>query len=315
MIEEQDQYVLIMDSGAFSIRREKEGKRSKMKKEKTPFIERYLHYILENLDKIDYFVNLDVIPLDSHSSTNKSQAKVSAQESWDNYWWLVKHGKKKKKLMPVFHRDEPWYWLEKMVQEIPYIGLSPGKNRSTSQKRKWLNRAMTILCDKEGMPRVKFHGFGVASFSLLRQYSWYSIDSSTWLVITHKGAVLLPRTTNNKWDFSKTPERIGVSARTMYDRIQVAPDRLKSQFMRYINWLGYEMGESKFVEVPENYSLVPRKEIWYKKGKIVERLIKRGISNDFQQRNEMNAFFFIELEKTFPKWPWAYKHKRKGFVF
>ena len=312
---EQDQYIMIMDSGAFSIRREQEGKRSKMKEEEFPFIERYLHYILANLHKVEYFVNLDVIPLDSVNSIAKPQAILSAQEGWDNYWWLVKHGVPKEKLMHVFHRDEQWYWLEKMTDQIPYIGLSPGKNRSTAQKKRWLDHAMIILCDKKGMPRVKFHGFAVTSFSLLRQFPWFSVDSSTWLIITHKGAVLLPRTTNTKWDYSLTPERIGVSARTMYERIQTAPKELKAKFMRYIKHLGYEMGSSEFVPVAEDYSLVPKQEIWYKKGEVIERIIECGLSNDFQQRNEVNAHYWIEFEKTFKPWPWAFKLKRKGFIF
>jgi hypothetical protein len=41
----------------------------------------------------------------------------------------------------------------------------------------------------------------------------------------------------------------------------------------------------------------------------LEIVIDPGISNKYQLRDEMNILYFLDLEKSRPAWPWAFKTK------
>jgi hypothetical protein len=45
----------------------------------------------------------------------------------------------------------------------------------------------------------------------------------------------------------------------------------------------------------------------------VEIILTPGISNKYQLRDEMNIIYFLDLEKSMPKWPWAFEKKYGGF--
>jgi hypothetical protein len=202
-----------------------------------------------------------------------------------------------------------------MVENMPYIGLSPGRYRNIAQKIRWLDTCMNIICDGKGYPKTKFHGFAVTSLRLMSRYPWYSVDSSSWTSIARQGAVVSPAKRKNKWEYVKQQYCIGVSSRTSYPRVQEQPKNIKNQFYDYLNLMGYKLGTSKFRKVDENYKINRENEIWFKKGEIVEEVVERGISNDHRLRNEMNALFYINLEKELPKWPWPFKEKKKrGFL-
>ena len=46
-----------------------------------------------------------------------------------------------------------------------------------------------------------------------------------------------------------------------------------------------------------------------------EVIIEKGVSNVYQLRDEMNIIYFLDLEASMPKWPWAFKTDeiQKGF--
>jgi len=55
--------------------------------------------------------------------------------------------------------------------------------------------------------------------------------------------------------------------------------------------------------------------VGWSQDKIVEVIIEKGLCNDYMQRDELNIIYFLDLEKSFPKWPWPYKKKQKGLLF
>lgn len=78
--------------------------------------------------------------------------------------------------MPVFHTGEPFQVLERMIDEgYTYIALGKLLGNSVKALRPWLAKAFRI---SDG--RAVFHGFGMTVWSLLREFPFYSVDSSSW---------------------------------------------------------------------------------------------------------------------------------------
>jgi len=163
-IERRSSYdTIIVDSGAYSV----------WNKGQRIVIDKYITFCLKYMSGIDYVVNLDVIP-------GKPGKKPSKAEGYNNYHYMLKKGIPKEQLIHVFHQGENFKWLEKMVREMEYIGLSPANDRSTKEKMEWLRQCMPYVCDSDGYPLIKFHGFGVTAPPVIRAIPFYSVDSRTW---------------------------------------------------------------------------------------------------------------------------------------
>jgi len=258
-----------------------------------------------------------VIPSDAwNDSCGRKEAKESAKESWNNYWHMVNNGVPKEKLIYVFHMNEPLYWLEKVIKsEIPYIGLSPNTKSDFHNKKNWLDRVMNVACDNEGYPRAKYHGFGVSSLPLILQYPWFSVDSTYWIYRGRYGEVIMPRPDRNKWIYDKNSWIISFTPHTPsgasrhYDKL--TPNK-KKVVDTYLEQCGYKVGRSVHKRVTSTYKL-KKNELWIKKGKKVDVPLVWGLSNDYAQRLELNAMYFMELEKRITPWPWPYKKRKKKF--
>jgi hypothetical protein len=78
--------------------------------------------------------------------------------------------------VPVFHTGEPWSALRRYVDEgYTYIALGKLLGNSASVLRPWLAECFRIAGD-----RAVFHGFGLTQWPLLREFRFYSVDSSSW---------------------------------------------------------------------------------------------------------------------------------------
>jgi hypothetical protein len=77
--------------------------------------------------------------------------------------------------VPVFHAGSPWEYLERYVEEYPYVALG-GTVRSPADFRPWL-----VRCFRIGEGKTVFHGFGTTRWPLLRDFPFYSVDSSSWM--------------------------------------------------------------------------------------------------------------------------------------
>lgn len=301
---------LMIDSGAFSARRVKENATKDVFSFDETYLDEYIEFCKRNLNNVDYFVNLDVIPLDPHGDIIKKQAIESAKKGWDNYWYMVNNGVPKEKLIHVFHRDEPFEYLKEMVNTMPYIGLSPGRKRAIPQKVKWLDTCMKYVCDTNGFPKVKFHGFAVTSIRLMKRYPWYSVDSTSWTSFSRLGLILMPKLINGKWSYMDGPIEIGVTIRAPKSNYDYHSPQIKSLFDKYLNDTGYKIGKSHLKEVGPDYKLKDN-ELWLKRPEIVEVIEELGLKNSHALRDELNALYYINLEKEFPEWPWSFKRSGK----
>lgn len=282
-------------------------------------IDKYIDFCLEHEPYLDYIVNLDVIPASPGiKKISKSEIERSASEGWKNYEYMLKKGIPKEKLIHVFHMNEDYTWLQRMVKEIPYIGLSPANDRTTPEKQKWLDECMNYVCGANGMPLVKWHGFGVTSLRLMLRYPWYSVDSTSWVVTGRTGSVYIPRFRDDKYIYDEDSWKVCVSTRSPskgeagQHHIDTFSPRIKQILLDYIHDKGFVLGKSEFKMESDKYEL-KADEKWFGKAiggeREVEIIIENGLSNDYKLRDELNIIYFLDLEKSMPKWPWAFKRE------
>lgn len=280
---------LMLDSGAFSA----------WVRQVEINIDEYAKYCLERSKYIDYVVNLDVIPGKwGQKDVGGDEVEESARIGFDNYYYLLDKGVPKEKLIHVFHQNEDFKWLIKMVKEIEYIGLSPANDRSTMEKKVWLDRCMDYVTDSKGVPVVKFHGFGVTSVPLMLRYPWYSVDSTRWNIEGKLGRVFLPQiSSKGKYLYDRNLIIIGISSLSPFlkesnQHFGNVSCKEREIMLNYFTDKGYKVGKSKVYE---------------EDGEIKEEVIEEGLCNDYKQRSQLNAIYFIDFAKSRPEWPWAFK--------
>lgn len=250
---------LMLDSGAFSAWTKKES----------IDVEDYGKFLQKHGNDFDLIVNLDVIPGEfGQKAVPYDEMIQSIEQGWYNYHRLVEMGIPKKKLIHVFHQGEPFSYLEKMVNEMEYIGISPANDRTTSEKKVWLDECMRYVLNGNGKPLVKFHGFGMTSLHLIWRYPWFSIDSTTWVLVGAMGGLLIPKTKFGRFTYRESPIILPVTMKNQ-------PKEKK----HYFNLS--EIEQSK-----------------------VHRYLKdRGfdikkVQDDGMERDRANMQFFLDLEQT-----------------
>jgi hypothetical protein len=107
------------------------------------------------------------------------------EATWENQRALEdRHGLNP---VPVFHTGEPWSALHRYVDEgYTYIALGKLLGNPPSVLRPWLAECFRIACD-----RAVFHGFGLTQWPLLREFRFYSVDSSSWTSAVRFGYLML----------------------------------------------------------------------------------------------------------------------------
>lgn len=282
---------LFLDSGAFSAK--SQGVEISLKE--------YISFIKENASVIDVYANLDVIG--------------NPDASLKNLHLMEKAGLQP---LPVYHfGEDPDIYLKPLIDKYDYVCI--GGMVKAGNIISFLDRCFhDYICDHTGLPKVKVHGFGLTSLSLMLRYPWFSVDSTSWVVTGRMGGIFIPRWADNRWIYDGNSWKIAVS--NMSPNIKEAGQHLetlspinKKIVLRYIEEKGYCMGESKFVEVPQDHELADN-EKWAEKKPLdkkakrkLEIIIVPGISNRYQLRDEMNIIYFLDLEKSMPEWPWVFK--------
>jgi len=270
----QQRINLILDSGAFSA----------WTKKTEINLDDYCNWCLENIDYINYVVNLDVIP-GSFGEKNLPQSEIdrSARKGWENYEYMLSKGVPKEKLIHIFHQGEYYKCLEKMVAAMDYIGLSPANDRTTNQKIDWLDSCMKYVTDDKGHPIVKFHGFAVTSLKLMMRYPWYSVDSTSWVMTSRMGSVYVPIFKNGIYIYDENSWKVCVSEKSPNVKdagkhITTFAPQARDVICNYFKLKGFTLEE---------------------------------LASDYMKRDELNIIYFNDLEKIFPEWPRAsYKRSK-----
>jgi hypothetical protein len=140
------------------------------------------------------------------------------------------------------------------------------------------------------------------------------------------GSIFVPQWKNGKWIYDETSWKISVSNKSPNQKeagqhiLTMAPTE-KKIILNYITEKGYRLGKSEFKIENQDY-ILKENEKWFEKKpedkknkREVEIIIEPGISNKYQLRDELNIIYFLDLEKSRPPWPWAFKTDdiQKGF--
>lgn len=118
------------------------------------------------------FINLDVIPGKRGFKPSIKEAQEACEQGWQNYMWFKANGID---VLPVFHEDDPWKYLQMMKDSTDFIAISPANDSSTSRRILWLDAVYADL-----KANYKTHGLAATAEPLLKRYPFFSVDSINW---------------------------------------------------------------------------------------------------------------------------------------
>ena len=268
-------------------------------------LDEYISFIKQYKDIITVYANLDVIGDAEGTLANQKRMEKAGLSP-----------------LPCFHYGEQIEFLKYYLGKYKYIALGGMVPISTKDLGTWLdNLFANYICDKDGMPRVKVHGFGLTSLKLMLRYPWYSVDSTSWVVTGRMGAIYVPKpwakSLDEVWKVSLSNRSPNQSEAGKH-LSSFSPNQ-RQYVLDYIKQKGYKLGKSEFRTEDSSYEL-KEGERWNGKAKRdqreVEMIMESGVCNDYRKRDELNIIYFLDLEKAMPKWPWAFKltgEGREGF--
>ena len=154
------------------------------------------------------------------------------------------------KPIPVYHAGEPWEYLERYIDEYPYIALG-GMMRDAARLKPWLVRCFRLA---EG--RAVYHGFGMTRWPIIRDFPFYSLDSSSWMSGYRYGSFPLfdrgqwfkvQMFTRDAWQQADLIKKHGITPQSVADRSTyhwTAPFRAgMTAWIRAGHWLKQRHGE------------------------------------------------------------------------
>lgn len=266
------------DSGAFTLEKQarkwaKATGRSKWDyfttSDARSFLDGYASFVHDHQVGLDFYANVDVIG--------------NPELTWANQKYLESKGLRP---VPVVHCGTDVKWLRHYIAAgydfIALGGLVGRKNR-----RGWLDTCFEEVC-RDGLPCVKLHGFGVSSFSDMRDYPWWSVDSTTWIQVGRFGNVFIPRMIRGEWDFASNPllmtlSSMGKGDRVGDDHIITCSNAVRSLVKRWFD----------HIRVPLDCACVD--------------------VGGYRYRQVANIRYLHEFGKNQPKWPWVWRRRIKGF--
>lgn len=235
-----DQFRFFLDSGAYSA----------WSRGTQINLDEYCEFIRANIELIDVYACLDVIPGQPGRQATPAERDAAAEASWQNYLYMKGEGLDP---LPVYHYGEHQRFLDRMLKHgCDYVGIGGLVGIPGGQRRVWLDHIFDQITDDAGKPIVKTHGFGMTSVPLIFRYPWYSIDSTTWIKITASGSVYLPALRDDEFVFDEVPTTVSVSDRNPKQTNGKHANAM-SQAMRHIldRWLTF-CGKT-YEQVHESY--------------------------------------------------------------
>lgn len=288
-----DNISFFLDSGAFSAN--SQGK---------PIdVMDYIAFIKKHESLIDIYPVLDVIG--------------DAEATWENQYIMEEHDLVP---MPVFHVEDHISYLEECL-EYDYFCLGGMAGGASSKSRQhFLNTCFEIICDTpDRTPKCKVHGFGLAAPSLMVQFPFYSVDTSSWVSYSQFGIILLPKRNSLGLPmYGETPIKIFVTARSPKNSMEGLHYNNLTSLDRqavdsYVKKMGFQMGTSSTFECGEDYELQESESFMNKEKTLVERAEISGISNNNSLRYSWNMRYFQSVADSCPEWPWPWKTKIRSW--
>jgi len=283
---------LFLDSGAFSA----------WSKGIEIDINEYIQFIKKNARYIEVYSVLDVMG--------------NAEETWRNQKIMERAGLKP---LPCFHYGEDESYLKRYVDGYKYIalgGMVPVEKRDLIP---WLDRLFRdYICDKNGAPKVKVHGFGMTIHELLWRYPWFSVDSASWVFVGRNGGIFVPKKIKGEYNYIERPWVVSISSRSgSLDKIEgkhfnsfnASEQKIITE---YLVSKGQVIGKEDDPRPEPTDYVLKKGERWEdtKTKKQVIRVIEDGAGVNYRLRDSLNIGYFMDLMDVYNRvkpWPWKFK--------
>lgn len=169
---------LLVDNGAFTV----------WKKGGEIDIDEYVKFLNDNLDYIDFAISLDKIPGNYQALKTYQDIIDAANQTYDNFLYMRDKIKDKNKLIPVFHQDEPFEYLEKYlsIPDVTYICIAA---HDMGSRFEWYNECFQIIKTSKN-PNVRVHCLGNSIPDIVNYFPFTSIDASSWKLIGATGSII-----------------------------------------------------------------------------------------------------------------------------
>lgn len=275
-------------------------------------IHEYIDFIKQHEKYITVYANLDVIK--------------DPRATLQNQRIMEKHGLQP---LPVFHIGSPIKYLKYYLKRYEYICLGVAGISNKTRLIPWLDYCFSLVCDEDGYPQNRMHGFAVTGFRIMRRYPWYSVDSTSWVLSSRLGTILAPRRLDGEWSYLIDPLKISVSPRSPKaakadQHISTLKKKTREMVLEYIEEKGYNLGKAEIRQVPHDYELEENEQWADRRGTVekgkkrkVERTIDHGLVNDYRLRDQLNAIYFRDFQNALPEYPWPWRtegNRRAGLM-
>lgn len=158
---EKDNFLL--DSGAFSFM----SGATCTKENLIEYAERYIAFI--NQYQVRRFFEIDIDTIFGLEFAEYLRAKIERETG--------------KQTIPVWHKSRGIDYFKRMVDEYEYIAIG-GLVFHVKQSEWDIIHRMVDYAAKRG---TKIHGLGFTKTQLLKDWNWYSVDSSSWGLAAGRG--------------------------------------------------------------------------------------------------------------------------------
>lgn len=155
----------------------------------------YIEWINENSKDIDYFIQLDTIPGTPGIPPTLEESQHATESSWQNYLHMLEGVNCPERILPVFHRGEPFSHLKRIVEHqingeyVPYICFGGTvKERNRAALMSWYHSCYEVI-QKSKNPNVKVHSLGNSTLSILEKFPFCSSDSTSYIMTAAMGSI------------------------------------------------------------------------------------------------------------------------------
>ena len=189
-------------------------------------IDGYIEYIKQNHDIIECSSVLDGIgdPL----------------KTYQNQCYMESKGTRP---LPCFHYGEDERYLEYYIEKYDHITLGGMVPISTKPLRLWLDTLWhKYLTDSAGRPKLKVHGFGLTTMSLMKRYPWYSVDSSSWVQQAANGNIFVPEIERSIPVSHNSP-----SLKQFNRHLDNMAEEKRNQIIQWVEQKGYDLDRMRHI--------------------------------------------------------------------
>lgn len=203
--------------------------------------------------------------------------------------------------IPAWHLGEDESFLDNYVNKykVPYLGLGGMTPNPARTLYKPLNRIWKkYLCNEDGSPKIKVHGFAMTSFNLMFKYPFYSVDSTSANAVARFGGIFVPK----RNDVSKCPINFPISFKkekiANKNHFNHRSKQEQEMILKWIEKFGLSFGKNELVDSKEegDYNFDNEKTQYVK-------VIEKGVSNSCYERWAYCAQYFKNIQLSVEKSP------------